>query len=84
VGKFVCQTPVHIEALPFPLDGRATGFEDLLSEEKSAGQLEYDVPRISDVCALDLVSDAFEELKHRPAVRDQFERVSAVVDRLGY
>jgi hypothetical protein len=63
VGKFVCQTPVHIEALPFPLDGRATGFEDLLAEEKAAGELEYDVPPIKDVCALDLVSDAFDELK---------------------
>jgi ABC-type nitrate/sulfonate/bicarbonate transport system substrate-binding protein len=84
IGKFVCQTPVHIEALPFPLDGRPTGFEDLLAEEKKAGQLEYDVPPIQDVCALDLVAEAFDEIRGRGDVKDQLERVSSVVDRLGY
>jgi len=84
VGKFVCQTPVHIEALPFPLDGRATGFEDLLAEEKAAGELNYDVPAIKDVCAFDLVSVAFNELKQRSELKEQFERVSALVNRLGY
>lgn len=84
VGKFVCQTPVHIEALPFPLDGRPTGFEDLLAEEKAAGELNYDVPPIKDVCALDLVGEAFGELRERSDLKEQFERVSAVVNRLGY
>jgi ABC-type nitrate/sulfonate/bicarbonate transport system substrate-binding protein len=84
IGKFVCQTPVHIEALPFPLDGRPTGFEDLLAEEKAAGQLEYDVPPIQDVCALDSVAEAFDEIRGRADLKDQFQRVSSVVDRLGY
>jgi hypothetical protein len=84
IGKFVCQTPVHIEALPFPLDGRPTGFEDLLAEEKAAGELNYDVPPIKDVCALDLVGEAFGELRKRADLKEQFERVSAVVNRLGY
>ena len=84
IGKFVCQTPVHMEALPFPIDGRATGFEDLLAEEKAAGELNYDVPAIKDVCALDLVSDASNELRQRPELKEQFERVSALVNRLGY
>ena len=84
IGKFVCQSPVHIEALPFPLDGRATGFEDLLAEEKAAGDLNYDVPPIKEVCALDLVGDAFNELKQRSELKDQFDRVSALVNRLGY
>jgi NMT1/THI5 like len=84
IGKFVCQTPVHIEALPFPLDGRATGFEDLLAEEKAAGELKYDVPPIKEVCALDLVADAYNELRQRFDLKEQFERVSAVASRLGY
>ncbi len=84
IGKFVCQTPVHIEALPFPLDGRATGFEDLLAEEKAAGELKYDVPPIKEVCALDLVADAYNELRQRSDLKEQFERVSAVASRLGY
>jgi ABC-type nitrate/sulfonate/bicarbonate transport system substrate-binding protein len=84
VNKFVCQTPVHIEALPFPLDGKATGFEDLLAEEKKAGELNYDVPPIEEVCALDLVSEAFRELRQRAELKEQFDRVSAVAHRLGY
>ncbi len=84
IGKFVCQTPTHIEALPFPLDGRATGFEDLLAEEKAAGELKYDVPPIKEVCALDLVVDAYNELRQRADLKEQFERVSAVANRLGY
>jgi NMT1/THI5 like len=84
VGKFVCQTPVHMEALPFPLDGRPTGFEELLAEEKAAGELNYDVPPIKEVCALDLIEDAFKELKRRPDIQGEFERVSGVVTRLGY
>jgi ABC-type nitrate/sulfonate/bicarbonate transport system substrate-binding protein len=84
IGKFVCQTPVHIEALPFPLDGKPTGFEDLLAEEKAAGELNYEVPPIKDVCALDLVAEAFKEISERSEIRDQFQRVSEVAKRLGY
>jgi hypothetical protein len=84
VGKFVCQTPVHMEALPFPLDGLPTGFEDLLAEEKAAGELNYDVPEVRQVCALDLVEEAFRELTGRRDLKDQFERVGLVASRLGY
>ncbi|MBI2985168.1 MAG: ABC transporter substrate-binding protein [Deltaproteobacteria bacterium] len=84
VGKFVCQSPVDMEGMPFPIDGRPTGFEDLLAEEKTAGELSYDVPDIKEVCALDLVEEAFQELRERPDLADQFERVSGVAKRLGY
>lgn len=84
VGKFVCQTAVHMEALPFPLDGRPTGFEDLLAEEKAAGELNYEVPQINQVCALDLVQEAFQELRAQKNLQDQFDRVTGVAQRLGY
>jgi hypothetical protein len=28
---------VDLEAMPFPIDGRATGFEDMLAEEEKLG-----------------------------------------------
>ena len=53
--KSACDSPRHLEAMPFPIDGLPTGFEDLLEEEKAAGDLSYDnVPDTKDVCALDL------------------------------
>ena len=67
----------------FPLDRRPTGFESF-AEEKAAGELNYDVPPIKEVCALDLVGEAFSELRERSDLKEQFERVSAVVNRLGY
>ena len=39
---------------------------------------------MTEVCALDMVGDAFNELKQRSELKDQFERVSGVVNRLGY
>ena len=30
--------------MPFPLDGRASGFEDMLKEEERLGELNYNVP----------------------------------------
>lgn len=82
--KFACASPVHLEAMPFPIDGLPTGFEDLLREEKAAGDLNYDVPSVKDVCALDLVREAYEELKQRDDLKPEFERVDAAVKRWGY
>ena len=42
------RTPRDLEAMPFPLDGRATGFEEMLIEEDRLGELNYDVPPIKD------------------------------------
>ena len=65
-GKAKCSAaPVDLEAMPFPIDGRATGFEDMLAEEEKLGELNYDVPPIKDVCAQDLVAQAYKELMER-------------------
>ena len=77
-------TPQQLEAMPFPIDGLATGFEDLLREEEASGELNYDVPDIKDVVAQDLVKEAFKELREAKVLNDVFERVSAVVERVGY
>jgi len=82
--KFAGSEPIHLESMPFPIDGVPTGFEDLLREEKILGDLNYDVPKIEDVCALDLVKEAFGELRNRDDLKKELERVSAVAKRWGY
>lgn len=73
-----------LESQPFPLDGLASGFEDMLKEEKNIGGLEYDVPPISSVCAQDLVVEAYKELRADAALQPEYERVQAIATRYGY
>ena len=82
--RLVWDDPRILEAMPFPIDGLATGFEDMLSEEKRLGELNYDVPSIKDVCAQDLVGDAFKELRERKELDPEYRRVKAVAERWGY
>ena len=82
--KLSCDDPRRVEAMPFPLDGLATGFEDMLAEEKEAGDLNYDVPAIKDVCAFDLVKEAYAELMQRDDLKPQYARVAEVARRLEY
>ena len=82
--KLSCNDPRRVEAMPFPLDGLPTGFEDLLSEEDKAGDLNYEVPAIKDVLALDLVKEAYAELMQRPELKPEFDRVSKIAQRLEY
>jgi NitT/TauT family transport system substrate-binding protein len=82
--RFAMGTPEHAAAQPFPIDGVPTGFEALLEEEKEAGELDYNVPPIRDVCALDLVREAYQELMQREELKPEYERVKAVVQKLGY
>jgi hypothetical protein len=77
-------TAEHAASQPFPIDGVPTGFEALLEEEKEAGELNYEVPPIRDVCALDLVREAYQELMQRQELKPEYERVCAVVKRFGY
>jgi len=77
-------TPRGLEAMPFPINGVATGFEDMLREEKLIGELNYEVPAIKDVCAQDLVEEAFKELRKRKDLEQEYQRVQAVAARLGY
>ncbi len=73
-----------LEAMPFPIDGLATGFEDMLAEEERLGELNYEVPAIKDVCAQDLVKEAVKELTKRPELAPEYLRVSAIAQKWGY
>jgi hypothetical protein len=73
-----------LESQPFPLDGLATGFEDMLREEKLIGGLEYDVPAVANVCAQDLVAEAYKELRGQKELEPEYQRVQAVAERYGY
>ena len=77
-------TTDDLESMPFPLDGLATGFEDMLREEKLIGGLEYDVPPIKEVCAQDLAEEAYKELRGRKELDAEYQRVQAVAKRWGY
>lgn len=78
------RTERDLEAMPFPLDGRATGFEDMLKEEERLGELNYNVPPITEVCAQDLVGEAFKELRARKELDAEYQRVSKAAERWGY
>ena len=70
--------------MPFPIDGLASGFEQMLEDEKKIGGLDYDVPPINEVCAQDLAKEAFKELRIRKELEPEYQRVSAVAERWGY
>jgi len=73
-----------LEAMPFPLDGRASGFEDMLKEEAKLGELNYDVPPIKEVVAQDLVDEAFKDLRSRKELDEEFQRLKKAEARWGY
>ncbi|MGH7845323.1 MAG: ABC transporter substrate-binding protein [Candidatus Binatia bacterium] len=77
-------TPIDLEAMPFPIDGLATGFEDMLGEEKRRGELNYEVPAINEVCAQDLVREAFQELRQRKELEPEYQRLRGVAQKWGY
>ena len=82
--KISSAAPVDLEAMPFPIDGRATGFEDMLAEEEKLGELNYEVPPIKDVCAQDLVAEAYKELIEQKELQEEYQRVSAIAQKWGY
>jgi len=73
-----------LEAMPFPLDGRASGFEDMLKEEERLGELNYNVPPIKEVVAQDLLDEAFKELRARKELDEEFQRLKKIEARWGY
>jgi ABC-type nitrate/sulfonate/bicarbonate transport system substrate-binding protein len=73
-----------LEAMPFPLDGKATGFEDMLKEEERLGELNYNVPPIKEVSAQDLVDEAYKELRARSELQEEYNRVSKIAEKWGY
>lgn len=70
--------------MPFPVDGLATGFEDMLKEEEKLGELNYEVPPIESVCAQDLAREAYKELLQRNDLALEYHRVKDVATRWGY
>jgi hypothetical protein len=78
------RTPRDLEAMPFPIDGKATGFEQMLADEEKIGGLDYKVPPIQEVCAQDLVDEAFKELRARNELDEDYQRVRAIAERWGY
>src|SRR5215510_11010342 len=77
-------TPLGLERMPFPIDGLATGFEDMLREEELIGGLNFKVPAVEEVCAQDLVTEAFKELRQQKELDQEYQRVRAVAERCGY
>jgi len=73
-----------LEAMPFPLDGKATGFEDMLKEEERLGELNYNVPPIQEVSAQDLVEEAYKELRARAELQEEYQRLSKIAEKWGY
>ena len=53
---------------------------------KSCGkrELNYDVPSIKDVCAQDLVAEAYKELMAQEELKEEYQRVAAVSQKWGY
>jgi ABC-type nitrate/sulfonate/bicarbonate transport system substrate-binding protein len=82
--RLSCDSPILLESMPFPIDGLPTGFEELLEEEKFCGNLDFEVPDIKEVCALDLVKEAYAELSQRESLKPEIERMKKVVQRWGY
>src|SRR5215831_10252621 len=78
------RTARDLEAMPFPIDGLATGFEDMLKEEEKLGELNYKVPPIKEVSAQDLVTEAYQELTQRKELQAEHQRMRAVAERWGY
>ena len=66
-------------------DRRAgNGIRGMLAEEEKLGELNYDVPPIKDVCAQDLVAEAYKELMERQELKEEYERVAAIAQKWGY
>ncbi len=78
------RTVRDLEAMPFPIDGKASGFEDMLKEEERLGELNYEVPAIKDVCAQDLVQEAYKELSERNELDAEHQRLRKIAERWGY
>ena len=80
-----CASPVHIEQMPFPYDGLATGLAQYCQEWVELGELEpSDAANLEKVVSLDLARDAFRDLASRPELKPDLERAKALSARLGY
>src|SRR6185503_1479588 len=78
------RSPRDLEAMPFPIDGLATGIEQMLEDEERIGGLDFKVPPAKEVCAQDLVQEAFKELRARKELDAEYQRVKAISEHWGY
>jgi hypothetical protein len=78
------RSPRDLETMPFPIDGKATGLEQMLEDEERIGGLDFNVPAVKEVVAQDLVEEAFKELRARNELEPEYQRVKAVAERWGY
>ncbi|MGH7847187.1 MAG: ABC transporter substrate-binding protein, partial [Candidatus Binatia bacterium] len=78
------RAPRDLEVMPFPIEGKATGLEQMLEDEEKIGGLDYNVPSVKEVCAQDLVEEAFQELRARKELEAEYQRVSATAEKWGY
>jgi hypothetical protein len=78
------RSPRDLEVMPFPIDGLATGIEQMLEDEERIGGLDFKVPPVKEVCAQDLVQEAFKELRARKELDAEYQRVKAISERWGY
>ena len=82
--KISSAAPVDLEAMPFPIDGRATEFEDMLRRRRSSGSLTM-MCRVSTMYApRTLVAEAYKELMERQDLKEEYGRVAAIAQRWGY
>jgi hypothetical protein len=51
---------------------------------EAPGELNYDVPAISDVVAQDLCDEAYRELRARKDLDEEFQRLKVIEKRWGY
>jgi hypothetical protein len=56
----------------------------MLRDEKLIGGLEYDVPAITNVCAQDLVAEAYKEMRQQKELEPEYQRAHAIAERYGY
>ena len=78
------RSPLDLEVMPFPIDGLATGLEQMLEDEERIGGFGVKVPSVKEVCAQDLVAEAYKELRARKELEPEYDRVKVIADRWGY
>ena len=70
--------------MPFPLNGRATGFEDMLKEEERLGELNYEVPPIKEVARRIWLKRRMKNCADERSWRKSMSESSKVEKRWGY
>lgn len=83
--SLACGTPERCEAMPFPLDGMATGLEQYVKNWVDAGDLDpEDAAYLAESLRMDIAQQAFRELLSRSELMPEYERAAQVTARLGY